>query len=244
MLSAAPATAIYALCHPGTQEIRYIGKTKQPKRRLAGHVCKARLGTKTHVADWIRSLNADPAMKILATVPESSASEIEIMTIAHFRARGYRLTNLTDGGDGHSGVKASFETRAKLRASHLGHHHSKESRAKIGAASMGNKYALGHRASAAARAKRSATLKALGHCPSPECHASARMAKLGKRRSPETCARISIGRLGKGVGHIVTPETRAKISASNKGKSRGIGHLVSAETRAKLRAAWVKRRAT
>lgn len=96
---------------------------------------------------------------------------------------------------------------------------------------------------------------------SPETIEKVRQAHLGKKRSDETKQRIRDAQKGKphpwAVGHPVSEETRAKISAGNKGKSRGsvlspqaraanpaskkgvahpwaVGHPVSDETRAKI----------
>lgn len=95
---------IYALLCP-QGEIRYIGKTTNPKARLASHICKAKTHqTKHHTANWIRSLidvGEKPAIEIVFEVPAGEPWEpYEIRLIAEFKAEGHRLTNSTGGGDG------------------------------------------------------------------------------------------------------------------------------------------------
>ena len=95
---------IYALLCP-QGEIRYIGKTTNPKARLAAHISKARSGeTKHHAANWIRSLlnvGEKPAVEVVFEVPEGEPWEpYEIRLISEFKSEGHRLTNSTGGGDG------------------------------------------------------------------------------------------------------------------------------------------------
>lgn len=164
------SATIYALCDPTTDEIRYIGKTaKRPIERLAEHIREARRGRQLHSSAWIRALRSPPVMRPLVVVSSDYANEMEIRTITRLRSRGYRLTNLTDGGEGNSGWspseatrqkkrlvalrnfangqkppcnigrRATPETRARLRSSHLGKSNSPETRAKISAILTGKK---------------------------------------------------------------------------------------------------------
>ena len=48
-------TFIYGLCDPETNEIRYIGKSNQPKKRLQDHIYSCER-TVTHKNNWIKSL--------------------------------------------------------------------------------------------------------------------------------------------------------------------------------------------
>lgn len=48
---------LYYLIDPITNDVRYIGRTKNTlNRRLNGHLSKARKGNKSHKNDWIRSI--------------------------------------------------------------------------------------------------------------------------------------------------------------------------------------------
>lgn len=100
---------IYALRHPVTGEVRYIGKANNPKARLSGHITNARTGS-LPVNRWIRRLVADglkPAMTIEAEVVFGNWQQVEVDLIAQHREDGARLLNLTSGGDGADGI--SFE---------------------------------------------------------------------------------------------------------------------------------------
>lgn len=64
----------------------------------------------------------------------------------------------------------------------------------------------------------------LGYRHTPEARAAAAKRatgntnRRGRKESPEYCERISAGRKGKGVGRVLSEETKAKISASQLGK--------------------------
>ena len=96
---------IYALIDPRDDQVRYIGKTKNElKVRLRGHLEKSRnLNNKWHVANWIRSLEAEgliPKIVEIDDLPDSEIDEAEIRYIREYRELGYDLTNNTLGGDG------------------------------------------------------------------------------------------------------------------------------------------------
>lgn len=161
--------------------------------------------------------------------------------IAWHKEHGHNLCNSTDGGEGASpGRTPSPETRAKISAAHKGKKLSTEHRAKLSAARKGRGPVL--TAESYAKMSRTKTGRP-GHKPSPECVVK-RVAKVkatwGRKKaegwkpapcSPEGRARTTAAL----VGHKVSPETRAKISAANKG--RGLGRKPSPETRAKMSAA-------
>lgn len=95
---------IYALeCPAG--KIRYIGKTNNPEKRLRKHISKARYNeTKSHAANWIRSLlkrGEKPVMRLLTEMSDDADwVSAEISAIAHYKAEGCDLTNATAGGEG------------------------------------------------------------------------------------------------------------------------------------------------
>lgn len=115
---------IYTLEDPITGKIRYIGKTKQTlNKRLDNHI----YGKSTsHKKSWIISLlkqNKFPIIEELETVLEEEWRNSEIYWISQFKAWGFNLTNMTDGGDG---VEYTKEVREKIRKSHKGRKQSKE----------------------------------------------------------------------------------------------------------------------
>ena len=109
---------VYALTDPRTHEVRYIGKTVQkPEHRLTLHLARAQRGYRAHVYSWIRELlrlGMSPGLRILDGIPGNGSDE-EREWIAYGRMQGWRLTNHTDGGEGSAGLKASEETKAKMR---------------------------------------------------------------------------------------------------------------------------------
>lgn len=120
---------IYGLLDPDSLELRYIGKTKYPKKRMQQHCYPTQLKTKTHRNSWIKSLlrqNKKPGFIILEACVRD-VDEAEIEWIANARKDGARLVNGTNGGDGNKGgYSPSPETKEKLRLSHLGKKRSPE----------------------------------------------------------------------------------------------------------------------
>lgn len=98
------ADYIYALLCP-QGEIRYIGKTNRPERRLLQHVSAARTGTANHhCARWIRALlrkGETPTMEVLYEVPAGEDWKAhETHQIKTFKELGFSLTNIGEGGEG------------------------------------------------------------------------------------------------------------------------------------------------
>lgn len=103
-----PVVYIYVLKSPDG-EIRYLGKTLRPKKRLNGHLSKRRPVHLTHVYCWIRSLlrkKLKPSMEIIERCG-SDWEEREVFHIARLRTAGVRLTNLANGGGGTTGVRCT-----------------------------------------------------------------------------------------------------------------------------------------
>lgn len=96
-------TYIYSLEYP-ENNVRYIGKTLHPKKRLSEHINKAiKRNDLTYKVAWIRSLlkqNIKPIMKIIDIVPDNEASFWEKHYISLFKSFAFKLTNGTRGGDG------------------------------------------------------------------------------------------------------------------------------------------------
>jgi tRNA U38,U39,U40 pseudouridine synthase TruA len=109
------------------------------------------------------------------------------------------------------------ETKAKISAANKGHVVLVETRAKIAVAMMGNKHGAGRTLSPETKEKISASL--MGHISSHK----------GIPMTEEWKAKISAAK--REHPYILSPESRAKISATEKGK------FVSAETGAKIGAA-------
>lgn len=195
---------IYALVHPDTLEIRYVGKTEHARRRLAQHICNVKKGVRLPVYDWWRSLDHAPSMLRIA----DGGAEEERTWIAKLRQEGARLLNMTDGGDGTPGLPCSLALREKRRQNRLGKKASPETRAKL---HITNSRVI-----------------------SLEARAKMRAAKIGKPLSLEHRTKLAAVRTGKPkpltlVGRervsasnrsrVWTPEMRARMSATKRGRN-------------------------
>lgn len=90
--------AIYALCCPVKGDVRYIGKTMSPKKRLRAHLAPNPRNT-TPIAQWCRSLKKrglTPNMRIIKYVSDWDTEERYY--IRHYREQGANLLNVADGG--------------------------------------------------------------------------------------------------------------------------------------------------
>lgn len=91
---------LYALCEPGTDVVRYIGKAKCARKRLMTHVRDSRRRN-CPVNLWVRKITATgnmPAILILKTVPAINWEAEERALIAEYRAKNIDLLNVADGG--------------------------------------------------------------------------------------------------------------------------------------------------
>jgi hypothetical protein len=89
-------------------DIRYVGKTSYPKQRLYCHIKESNSGKSTHKINWIKSLikiNRNPELLIIDEVDICDWRFWEEYWITQFRCWGFKLTNLTSGGDGLTGYK-------------------------------------------------------------------------------------------------------------------------------------------
>src|SRR5262249_3334923 len=107
---------------PRTQEVRYVGKTVNPRGRLKVHVHAARRGKSWRVSRWIRELLTEgimPQWDVLEIVQGNAAAcERERYWIETFAASGARLVNLTAGGDGAPGCQMP-ESHRKARREYM-----------------------------------------------------------------------------------------------------------------------------
>lgn len=146
---------IYALLHPDTLEVRYIGQTTDPSNRLRGHLSGK---AKSYCGNWVRQLlreGKSPIMEIVDFSFRDAVDATEAFWIRTLRGRGYRLTNVIDRASANpmdyphirakisaslKGHGCSAETRAKIRTKNLGRVMSAEARANIVASHIGKKH--------------------------------------------------------------------------------------------------------
>jgi hypothetical protein len=161
---------------------------------------------------------------------EQIAFYTEIKWIKVLRDAGYKLVNLTDGGDGVSGMKHSIETRLKLSKPR-----SEASRAKMigNKNAAGNKNMLGHKASAETLEKMSIRMMgnkcSLGHIQTEEHKNNISISLKGKIKSQETRDKLSIALKGNKncLGRVNGVEFGLKISKALIGKKLSVAHCES-----------------
>lgn len=93
---------IYTLSDPRNNQVRYVGKTNNPKQRRSAHGVLTR-EQKSRKKNWVKhlkSLGLKPVFEIIEEVNIDGWKEAEKFWITQFKAWGFRLLNHTSGGDG------------------------------------------------------------------------------------------------------------------------------------------------
>ena len=102
--------------------VKYVGQTKNINIRLRKHIYDAiNNGGGNKRCSWIKSLinkNKLPVIDIIDVVPKNEWVFWEKYWISQFKAWGFKLTNMTDGGDGKYGHSPSIDTKNKISLSH------------------------------------------------------------------------------------------------------------------------------
>ena len=123
---------IYALKTPTTNEVVYIGKTKDFKKRLKDHH-RIEKRIRCRLDRWkikMYNLGLKAEMEILMVCDENdNVNEQEKLFIKLFKDKGVDLLNMTEGGDGLQ--NPSEEVRRKIGEKSKGRIKSKETRDKI-----------------------------------------------------------------------------------------------------------------
>lgn len=218
---------IYALIDPRTDDIRYIGKTEDPKQRLRWHIWNGGRVSDMKRA-WITALKdagLEPTIRILEIVPGGvDWEEAERRHISIAKTAGANLTNGTDGGEGVPNSARGEKWRAALRASHVNNPRRVEGNKKAAEKNRGKKI-------------------------SPEHIAALTAATKGKPLSDSHRAALSVAAKNRGVS-----KEHMEMMNSRRGNSWGLMQGVSMrlkwadpefreKCRAAQRAGWAKKRA-
>lgn len=185
---------IYGLVDQRTKAVRYIGKSERGLERPEEHRTRTVRYSNTYCANWLKGLfrsGSDYDITILDTVDDPALlNDLEIWWIAHGRALGWPLTNLTPGGTGFASgdenVAKRPEVRAKLSVASTGRRHTEAAKRKQSKARMGKP----------------------GPYISPEVRERLRVLFTGKFVSQETRAKQSLAH----TGFVHTEEAKAKMS--------------------------------
>lgn len=86
---------IYALLDPGTEEVRYVGKTVAPKWRYRSHLHSRNNRAKRKWILWLHERGLEPDMRILEECSFADADKRERVWIAEYLFRGFELFNVT-----------------------------------------------------------------------------------------------------------------------------------------------------
>lgn len=100
-------TYIYLLIDPRDNEVRYVGKTSNPKSRLSGHITECKKETVKHRRSrWIKSLLRDKLKPIITFVKVCPLSEFEKYEAEYIKLySSNKLTNSDENGQGNKNRK-------------------------------------------------------------------------------------------------------------------------------------------
>ena len=198
---------IYTLSDPVSNDVRYVGWCFNTKRRLSQHIQRAK-SEKTHKANWINQLAARglaPRMDVVEVGTEDWAFA-EKKWIAFYRGKGLDLVNLTDGGEGVTGLVFSAASREKMATAKKGRKLTPEHIKKVADALRGKKRT---------EESMAGSRKALtGRVVSQETREKIRASLIGRKHTDEAREKISAA----GVGRTHSEESKAKMRAARAGK--------------------------
>ncbi len=216
---------IYALDDPREpDDYRYVGWTINTlEQRLRAHLDEARRKPHTHRARWVNKVRREgftPRIILLEIVDDYA--EAEKRWIADFRAKGYRLTNGTDGGKGVLGARWKLNA-AQIEAlrNRPKRPVSAEERERLRQMGIGNKNWLGKKRSEESKTKQSRTRQERFAArpkpePKPKPPRKHNPGHTGHQHSEETKQQFSAQRRGKARD----PDASARAAETNRGKTR------------------------
>ncbi len=131
---------IYSLKDPRDYQIKYIGKASDVNKRYKQHI-ENYTNQKSLKSSWVLSILRSgllPILEIVEICDESKWQEREQYWIKYYKELGFDLKNMTNGGDGNTGLKMSDISKEKIRRANLGKKSSKEKITKISNWAKGN----------------------------------------------------------------------------------------------------------
>lgn len=222
---------IYYLIDPRDDQVRYIGKSKDCADRLRKHISYATARSRRNSRKWIWSLKKIglvPAMRVVETCPGDGCEE-EIRHIREAREQGWKLTNMTMGGEGVLGWKCPDYLREKMSRDRKGKPMSPAAKISHAAAMARLRGHIKHDPESVrrradklrGRPMHPAVLAAViaanrGRKQDPEVVKRRADMLRGRKRSPEAVAKTAAGRRGK----LHTAKSRALMSQNRLGKNR------------------------
>ena len=230
METAEKTGVVYRIYHKASMK-SYIGKTVNPKKRIREHLNGK--SSSPVLRNAINKYGADAfCVEILEKdMPEAVLSKLEILHIRFFNCKAPNGYNITDGGEGASGLKLSLETRRRISEATQGRIPWNKGKTGLYEPSLETRRKLSesHKGKPSPRKGRKHTLESRRNM------SEARKGKptwiKGKTHSAETREKISQSQKGRVLscehrhkiseankGRTVTPETRRKLSESRKGK--------------------------
>lgn len=224
----------------------YVGKTKNLKNRKWAHFNKTVNMHLKHAMIKYGQNNFE-FIPIQAYHTEFECFEAEKFWISELKKYDINLYNMTEGGEGVTGLIVSEENKKKMSERTKGNNHNlgrklpEDQKNKISKALKGKKKSPEHLANLSIAMKgrqftenmRNALRNAVkGKKQTPEHIEKCRLTRIGKKRSAEVCQKISAGLTGKKLspehilnlseshkGHVHTQEQKDKIGAFTRGRT-------------------------
>lgn len=132
------STYIYILLDPKNGDVRYVGKSDNPNKRLKEHIKKCR-NSVTYKNNWVLSLlneGKTPLLEVIDDVPYDEWGFWETYYIDLYKSWGFKLTNTAPGG---IGGDLGPEVNRKISQSKKGYKHTEESKKKMSEYRIGKK---------------------------------------------------------------------------------------------------------
>jgi hypothetical protein len=141
----------------------YVGKTNNFSQRKRHHLWEVKRGSNYPNHNKLRKilsegLSPDEVIKeMFSGIAEKNIDTVEMGWIKILREYGYKLKNLTDGGEGGKGFTSEINKRSALKRTGL--HRSRSSRKRMSLARIGMIFSKSHKLNLCrARRKRTVTL--------------------------------------------------------------------------------------